>query len=434
MEEPAAARDWTPAAVGSLAALTVISTFNYLDRSLLGLALPMIKREMQVSDTVLGLVSGFAFVLFYSLLGMPIAWAADRFNRRNIIAAGFLFWSVMTVLTGYVTSIGQLAVTRFLMGAGEACGTPPSNSMIADLFRPARRPIALSLYGTAFSLASILLLPIAGWIAEHHGWRQMFVAAGLPGIVLALLFVATVREPPRGMSDRQAGERRAAADPPVPFGEAMRFLAGAPTYLWLLAGVVFMGANIYAAGAWSATFLVRVHHLGIGEIASIVGPVRGVLGLVGVLTGGVLIDRFARADQRWRAWLPALACLLAGPAELLFILADAKPLWIAGLAFSSLLMLVHQGPIYALAMGVARVRMRATAVALLLLCSSLLSQAIGPLLVGVLNDAFQPRFGDEAIRYSLIVVAIVPILGGMCFWIAGRTLIADVRRAAGERS
>ena len=188
-------RDWTGTAVYSLGFLSLISVFNYLDRSILGLALPLIKAEMQVSDTILGLVTGLAFVLFYSVLGVPIAWAADRWSRRNIIAAGFAFWSVMTALTGFVGTIWQLAVTRFLMGAGEACGIAPSNSMIADLFRSKRRPLAMAIYGTANSAAFILFFPIAGWIAQHYGWRAMCLAAGLPGIVLALIFFLTVREP-----------------------------------------------------------------------------------------------------------------------------------------------------------------------------------------------------------------------------------------------
>ena len=143
---------------------------------------------------------------------MPIAWAADRWNRRNIIAVGFAFWSLMTALTGYVGNIWQLAAARFLMGAGEAACMPPSNSMIADLFRKARRPLALAIFGTANSIAFIALFPIAGWIAQTHGWRTMFIAAGAPGLVLALLFYLTVKEPVRGASGGEAGRAIAAED------------------------------------------------------------------------------------------------------------------------------------------------------------------------------------------------------------------------------
>ncbi len=177
----AAPRDWSAPTAYSLGFLTLISAFNYLDRSLLGLALPAIKAEMGVSDTALGLVSGLAFVLFYSLLGVPIAWLADRWNRRNIIAIGFAFWSLMTLLTGWVASIWQLAAARFLMGTGEACGLAPSNSMISDLFRKERRALALSIFGTGSSIAFVAFYPLLGKIGEIYGWRQMFVAAGVPG-------------------------------------------------------------------------------------------------------------------------------------------------------------------------------------------------------------------------------------------------------------
>ena len=426
----APAGGWTPRAGYALGFLTLISTFNYLDRSLLGLALPMIKREMGASDTVMGLVTGFAFVLFYSLLGVPIAWAADRFNRRNIIASGFLFWSLMTALSGFVANIWQLAVVRFLMGAGEACGIPPSNAMIADLVPPRRRPLALSIFGTAFAIASIALMPAMGWIAEHRGWRAMFVAAGVPGMLLGIGFLLTVREPPRGATESGPADTTPRASP----GAAIGYLLRTRTYCFLLLGVTFLGANVYATGAWSTTFLVRVHHMGLAEIATTIGLARGLFGMAGILSGGILIDRLARRDPRWRVRLPAVACILAGPAELLFLLADAHPLWVAGLVLSSFLTLIHQAPVYALALDVAPVRMRATAIAIILFCASLLGQAIGPLFVGMLNDALAPAYGEAAIRYSLIVTAATAILGGIAFSLAAPSIDADVRRARGGHS
>lgn len=421
---PAARSDWSFPAAYSLGFLCLISVFNYLDRSLLGLALPLIKTEMHASDTALGLVSGLAFVLFYAILGVPIAWAADRWNRRNIIAAGFAFWSLMTALTGYVGNIWQLATARFLMGAGEAACMPPSNAMIADLFRKARRPLALAIFGTANSIAFIALFPIAGWIAQAHGWRMMFVAAGIPGLILALIFYLTVREPPRGAQEARPGG--AAAED---FRHTLRFLAGSRTYLLILAGVTLMGANIFAAGTWTPTFLNRVHHMGIAEVAASIGPVRGLVGAVGILAGGFVIDRLAPQRARWRIRLPALACILAGPSEALFLLGDAWWLWMLGFGLTSFFTLLHQGPIYAATMDVACVRMRALAIAVLLFCASLLGQVVGPLAVGVLNDALQVSLGDHAIRYSLLIIAVTPVLAGLCFWAAASHYLADMDRA-----
>jgi MFS family permease len=423
--EPAAPPEWTAASIYPLGFLTLISSFNYFDRSLLGLVLPLIKTEMHVSDTLLGLVSGLAFVLFYSLLGVPMAWAADRWSRRNIIAIGFLFWSAMTMLTGFVSTIWQLAAARFLMGAGEACGIAPSNSMIADLFRPARRPLALSIFGTAFAISSIVFFPVAGRIIEAYGWRAAFVCAGLPGAILAVIFRLTVGEPARG-----ASEARKVADANVAFTDTLRFMSGARTYLLILAGVTFMGADVYAASAWSATLMVRVHGLKISEIATVIGPLRGSLGVAGVLLGGLLTDRLGAANPRWRLYVPGLACLAVVPADLAFLLGDQRPVWIGGFAFSSLLTFLHQGPVYAAVMNVAKPRMRATVTAIVLLCSSLVGQILGPLLVGWLNDRLSSVYGAAAIRYSMLAVVLCVAAAALCFLFAARTLEADTRRAA----
>jgi MFS family permease len=380
----------------------------------LGLALPLIKAQMHVSDTVLGLVVGFSFALFYSLLGVPIAWLADRWNRRNIIALGFAFWSLMTMVTGGVANLWQLAVARFLMGAGEACGLAPSNSMLADLFDKARRPTALAVFGTAYSIALVAFYPLLGWIGQHHGWRMMFIIAGAPGLLLAVLFFLTVREPPRGATDSTVTLE------PQPLWETLRFLARSRVYLLLLLGVTFMGADIYAAGAWNPTFLRRVHGMTLAEIASSIGPTLGLLGAAGILCGGILASRLGRRDEVWRLRVPAIACLLVGPAQLCFLLGDTLPIWSGGFALTSFLTLMHQGPVYAAAMTVAPPHMRAVATALILLCASLLGQVLGPLLVGLLSDWLEPTLGELSIRYAMLATAACAVTAGAAFWAAMR--------------
>jgi len=417
--------DWPPATLYALGSLTLIAAFNYLDRSLLGLALPAIKQEMHVSDTILGLVSGLAFVLFYSILGVPIAWAADRYNRRNIIAIGFAFWSVMTMLSGFVVNIWQLAVARFLMGAGEAAGLSPSTSMISDLFRAERRPLAMAIFGTSSAIAGIIFFPVVGWIGERHDWRTMFIVAGAPGIILALLFALTVREPVRG------GTEATAPGPGAPgVGETVRFLLGSRTYLLLTAGATFMGANLFAAAAWAPTFLSRVHGMRLSEIATVIGPVRGGLATLGILAAGLSIDRIGRLRPRMRARIPAIACFIAGPAEALFLLGDPAWLWMTGFAFSSFFVLAYQGPVFALGTSVVRAPMRAVATSIMVFSAALLGQVAGPLIVGMLNDALAPELGAHAVRYSLLVGAVTPIMAGVMFWLAGNRLETDSARAS----
>lgn len=402
---------WPWSASWPLALLTLISVFNYLDRSLLGLALPMIKREFGSSDTVLGLVSGLAFILLYSVVGLPIAWAADRSNRRNIIAAGLAFWSLMTMLTGFVTSILGLALARFLMGAGEACALPPANSIIADLFHPRRRSLALAIFGTANSIAFMVFYPLAGWIAQAHGWRAMFVAMGLPGIPIALVMLLTVREPIR-------------RSPPPPrtgmsissLGADLAELFANPRFRWIFAGVTLMGANVWAASAWTPSFFARVHHMTVAQVGATVGPVRGIIGAVGILAGGVLIDRLPASRTTWRILLPALACLVTGPAEALFLLGDQRTIWLTGFVLASFLTLIHQAPIYAATVNSVAAHQRALAIAVILFGASFLGNVIGPSAIGFLNDALKPSLGDTAIRYSMLTIALTPVLAAACFW------------------
>jgi MFS family permease len=420
----APAPPWGAYTVYALGFLTLISAFNYLDRAVLGLALPLIKREMLVSDTALGLASGLAFAVFYSLLGVPIAWLADRWSRRNVIAIGFAFWSLMTVLTRFVADIWQLAAARFLMGAGEACGIAPSNSMISDLVREPRRPLALAVFGLASSLAALLFYPLVGWIGQHHGWRAMFSASGVPGLLLAAIFFFTVKEPARGVTDS-----RQPLLPPVSLPDSVRFLLASRTYLLILIGAMFMGASVYAGSTWNAMYLTRVHHLPIAAVAASIGPLQGICGGAGILLGGLLSDALARRDARWLLGLPAAMCLLAAPAEVLFLLSEARAAWMSGFGLMSFFALAHQAPIFAAAMSTARVGMRAVAVSMLVLASGLLGQIVGPLLVGVLNDYLHHSLGDSAVRYSLLVVAFC--LGGasLAFFAGIGYFSKDMQRA-----
>jgi predicted MFS family arabinose efflux permease len=331
----------------------------------------------------------------------------------------------MTALTGFVGSVWQLAAARVLMGAGEAAGQPPSNSMIADLFAAQQRARALAIFGTAFMISSVFLTPLAGHIGQTYGWRQMFALAGLPGLALALIFALTVPEPartaPRAGSDLDAAPS---------FWTTARFLAQSPAFMFCMAGVVLMGANIFAASQWSFTFLARVHHMNMADTAATIGPIRGILGGAGVLAGGWAVGTLIKRDPRWRTRLPAITCLLVAPAELLFLLVDQRSAWISGLGIASFFTYIHQPIIYALVLELARPRMRAVATAILLVFASLLSQAIGPVAVGALNDVLAPAHGEQAIRYSLLMLAVTALGGGVMFFRAGRYVERDIARAS----
>ena len=414
-------RDWTFASVYVLVFLTLVSTLNYFDRSVLSLMLPLIKKDFHVSDTTLGLITGLIAV--YAILGVPIAWLAERWSRRNIVSIGLFFWSLMTGLTGLVTSVWQLGATRFAMAVGESAGLAPSQSILSDVFSRRARPLVLSIISTASSLALLFYSPIAGWVAGHYGWRVVFLAAGAPGVVLAVVMLLTLREPRRHAA-------APGADRVAPLGEALAFLAGSKAFLWCLLGTSIMGVYLYGVSAWDASFLVRVRHFSVPEVGAWFQPLRGVTGAIGILAGGLLSTRLEKIDARWRCWIPGLACILMAPFQFFYLFSDSTVVWISSYAVAALFSIMHQGPIYAVYVSVAQARSRAVAVSVALLGATVVGQFGGPILIGWLNDHMRAQFGDEAIRYSMLVVMACAFVAGLCYLVASRYIVADTRRAA----
>src|SRR6202789_4020094 len=184
-----------------LALLTAVYALNFLDRTIFNVLIEPIKKEFTLSDTAMGLLAGFGFVLFYSLLGIPIARIADRLNRRNIVAIAFAFWSAMTFVCGMASSVATLTLARIGVGLGESAGTPASQSILADLFSKNERPRALGIYAIGTYLGIFLGYFFGVWVNQFYGWRIAFLGVGLPGVLLALLLRMSVREPVRGGSD-----------------------------------------------------------------------------------------------------------------------------------------------------------------------------------------------------------------------------------------
>ena len=403
----------------ALSFLTLICAFNYFDRQLLGLLLPQIKAELALSDTQIGLTTGLAFVLCYSLAGVPLARLADRVGRRSVIAYGFAFWSLATLATGWVTSAVQLAAARFLTGAGEASGVAPSNAMVSDLISPQRRSLGLGLLSSGNAMGAIFLFPLAGWIAATSGWRAAFFAAGGAGFLLAVVFRLTVREPIRA---RQSPEARTSLK--TAMGQMLQVRS---FRLSMLAGCA-MGISLYATQIWSPTFLERIHSLSVTEIAASIGPIRGASSLLGALLGGWLSSRLERRDIRWLLWLPGLAVLAVVPADLLFIWADSLTIALIGYALAGLLTTMHLVPLYAALLRVAPPATRATAMALFLLVVNLVGQIAGPLVVGMLNDSLATSLGAGAIRIGMVAAALAAGIAGLVMLIAAGSLPTDATR------
>lgn len=405
-----------------LVVLFAAYVFNFADRQLLPLALEQIKQEMELSDTLLGLLLGFAFTMFYTLAGIPIAAWADRGNRRSIVALGLTVWSAMTAACGLAQTPAHLALARFGVGIGEAAGTPPSHSLISDYFPAERRATAMSIYAMGIYGGVLFGFVGGGYLIEWLSWRSAFVTLGLLGIPLAVLLRLTVREPIRG-----AAEGRTVEADPLPVGEVLRILLANRTFVLLTIGACFQALAGYAILSWGPAFLIRVHGMAPSELGLTFGLIAGIGGALGATLGGVLTDRLTARDPRWAMGLPAIISVVAAPFALPFLLSDSRSTALVFFAIYYLINNMYVGPLWSVAQGLVDVRMRAMASASLLTILNLVGLGAGPLLVGSMNDWLAPSQGQLAIRTSLLVMVLSGAVAAIFFAICARRL-----RSGGE--
>ncbi len=398
---------------------------NFVDRNILSIVAEDIKGEMGLSDTQLGFLIGPAFATLNVLASFPLARWADVGSRKLVISLGLAVWSAMTALCGLAVGFVSLAIARFGVGIGEAAGTPPSHSLISDFFPPARRATALAIYGWGIYLGLMFGFMGGGIVRDLFDWRTAFLVAGLPGVPLALLIFATIREPQRGAAE-QAGP-----DANVPtIGEVVRTLARKRSFVVMVAAGCFQALVGYSVLAWGPIYLIRVQGLSGTELGMTFGLIAGLTGAAGTTLGGVLNDRLQVRDVRWNLWLPSLVSLAAFPFALPFYLSTETGLALASFGVFYLLNNMYVGPMWSLSQGLVAPRMRALAAATLLAVLNLVGLGIGPQLIGLANDALAGRFGDDAIRYSLSAMACAGLLAGVCFALAARTLREDLAQSA----
>lgn len=400
-----------------LSVLVAVYVMNFVDRQILAIVLEDVKAELGVSDTVMGLLSGPAFAMFYTLAGIPIARWADRGSRRFIIALGLTVWSAMTAACGLARTTGQLALARFGVGIGEAAGTPPSHSLISDYFPPEKRATALSIYGMGIYLGVLFGFLGGGYIRDTFDWRTAFLVAGAIGLPLAVLLRFTIREPARGASEHTAVDTET-----PPMREVLRILFAQRSFRWLTLAACFQALSGYAILSWAPTFLIRVHEMGYTEIGVKFGLIAGLGGAFGVTAGGVLADRLGARDTRWYVWMPAILALVSAPLAIPFYLLSDTNLALAAFVPFYVLGNMYVGPLWSLAQGLVPVRMRAVASASLLTVLNIFGLGLGPLLVGILNDALAETYGADAIRYSLLAMAGLGALAAPLFLLCARTL------------
>lgn len=415
-----------------LGLLVAVYVFNFIDRQILSILVEDIKRELELSDTALGFLSGIAFALFYTTAGIPIARWADRGSRRTIIAIGLAIWSAMTALTGLARTFWHLVGARVGVGIGEAACSPPAHSLISDYFPPERRATALSVYSLGIPVGVMFGYLAGGWMNEFFGWRVAFCVVGLPGVLLALLVRLTLREPGRGASEASgAGVESSGQHDSVV--DVVRFIWGLRSFRHMSFAAALHAFIGYGAGAFVAPFLIRVHGMGTGELGTWLGLISGLVGGAGTFLGGAMADRIGGPrDARWYMWIPATATLLGVPFAFLFYLWPEARIALLLSIPGALLGPMYLGPTFAMTQGLVKIRMRAVASAILLFVINLIGLGLGPQAVGLVSDLLTPAYGVDSIRYALLsVVVLGSVWSAIHYLLAARTIRQDLRAKDG---
>jgi MFS family permease len=411
-----------------LGLLLTILAFNSVDRLALGLVLQSIKADLSLSDTQLGLLTGIAFALFYSVMGIPIARWADRGNRVTIIAITTALWSVAVALCGAAGSFLQLLLIRVGVAVGEAGCIPPAYSLIADNFTRAERPRAVARYMLGGPLSVVIGYFVAGWLNEFYGWRLTFALLGLPGLVLAPLAWFTLKEPRIGKPPSAPVTRTAAQALTQPtLGQACVALWANRTFrdlLFCFAVSSFFGAGI---GQWLPAFFIRSYQLHTGDLGTWFAVIWGLGGVVGVSLGGEWASRHARNNERLQLKAAALMMCGVGVLSALTYLSPDHYLAFGLIGLATVGGSTVSGPLLATIQTLVPERMRAISIAILYLFANLIGMGLGPLAAGVLSDVLRPFVGEESLRYALLVLCLGYFWAAWHSWRGGNTVTRDLQ-------
>lgn len=419
----------------ALGLLLLIYVLNFVDRSVINILAEPIKNDLGLADWHIGLMSGLAFAIFYTILGLPIAQLAEKYNRPLIISIALAVWSGFTALSGLAQNFTQLVLARIGVGIGEAGCTPPAHSLITDYVPRERRASALAFYSMGIPLGGLVGMAVGGIVADAYGWRMAFFVCGLPGLLVALLAWATLIE------TRVADATKRATLNLEDFKTTLRTLALKRTF-WLVAFAASIKAFIgYGHAPFTASFFLRNHPeeiaglaagfdlKSVGFIGLALGLVAGTAGAFGALLGGLIADKFGARDLRAYVSVPAVAALVTIPIYVFAITTEYAALGIGVLAINAILGTLWYGPVYATAQSIVPPHMRATAAAILLFIINLIGLGLGPLAVGVLSDVLANvwEFGSaEGIRWALILSTIPNVIAFALFWRARRTIREEI--------
>ena len=387
--------------------LTLVYVFNFVDRQILVILQEPIKAELGLSDTQLGFLTGFAFALFYVVVGIPIARWADVGNRRNIVSLALVVWSGMTAVSGLAQNYVQLLLARIGVGVGEAGASPPSHSIISDYYEPEERGAAMSIYSMGLYIGILVGLLLGGWLSDKIGWRMAFFAVGIPGILMAVVVRLTLKEPPRGgtgmVSDPTAGQS-------YTFKETLSYLWQSKAFRNASFAAGFCSFAGYSTLTFIPSFLIRSHAMSVSEVGIALGLIIGISGVIGALSGGFLADKLGKNDKRWYMWVPGIGVLFSLPFSLLALTLESLNAVLVCIFISNVFMSCYLGPTIAIAHHLVKPSMRATTSAILFFILNIVGLGCGPVVTGMISDYLAPEYGAESLRYALMFSSVVVLV------------------------
>lgn len=402
--------------------LCLISALNYYDRFLIGILVEDLKRDLALSDAQIGLLSGLAFALVYSAVSIPVASYADRGFRVRVLGSAAGIWSLMTGLCGMATGFWTMLFARFGVGIGESGGAPTTHAIVAETFSDKWRATALAAISVAGAIGTSAAFAGGGYIAQHYGWRWAFFAAAISGILIAIIFALTVREPRRPPTF--------AANPALPARAALGQLLRRPAYVWICAGVSIFSIGGFGSSAWTPAYLMRYFGRDAATVGLDYSAIIGPAAIIAVFAGGFFADWLGRKDLRAPYWFLAISMFASIPLSVIQLTTESYETALAMVWPSALMGSLWISPTYAIVQALSGSKLRAMGAAFFMLCVNLVGQSLGPLLVGAMSDYFSAAYGNLGLRYALLIGTTSFIAGGIAFLMAARTARADMAKAA----
>jgi MFS family permease len=399
----------------ALAILFFVALFNYIDRSILSIMQVAIKKDLGLSDTELGMLTGLAFALFYSSLALPLARLTDRVSRKYVLTAALTVWTSMTALSSLAGNFAVLLVCRMGVAVGEAGCVPATHSLLSDYFPRSRRALAMGIWSVSLPLGAMLGVALGGQLTAMVGWRRTFLLIGLSGLLLIPLML-TLKEPERGRFDGRDVD--GATSQRLPIRAALRHLWSLRAFRYLAIGEAIQAYVQNSQISWNGPFYSRSHHLPLAVIGGTLSLIIGFGGAFGAFAGGATATRLARRDLRWLMRVPAIAAFLTAPFTVLQYLSPTSTLSFVYAIVPAVMVNVYLAPGTAVAQSIVPASMRAFTASVFLLGASIGGSALGPTITGVLSDLFTAKlgFGVEGLRYALLTTALPAVVASLFFF------------------